>query len=200
MLMVMCDFDVPGAFLNIPLDKSNCPRPIVMRLQPDLPHPLAGSWVLLHKRVYGLRQSNCMFSKDLSAQFLAAGYIPSEADSCVYTKTLSSDPSKKCIVSMHVDDGQVVHNCPALYQQLVTVLEQRYGPLTHNASTKSYLGQAITVHSSGRVSYSMEVYIRRLCSEHRLLTEKSLDTLVNVIKLRYFKKQKKTKKKLRREE
>ena len=71
---------------------------------------------------------------------------------------------------MHVDDGQGVHNCPALYQQLVTVLEQRYGPLTHNASTKSYLGQAITVHSSGRVSYSMEGYIRRLCSEHRLLT------------------------------
>ena len=30
--MVMCDFDVPGAFLNIALDKTNCPRPIVMRL------------------------------------------------------------------------------------------------------------------------------------------------------------------------
>ena len=67
---------------------------------------------------------------------------------------------------MHVDDGQVVHNSVPLYNDLITILEKRYGPLTHNNSTTSYLGQAIAVNPSGRVSYSMEGYIRRLCKDH----------------------------------
>ena len=40
--LCMSDFDIPGAFLNIELDKISCPRPIVMRIQADLPYPLAG--------------------------------------------------------------------------------------------------------------------------------------------------------------
>ena len=72
--MTLCDFDVPGAFLNIPLDTTNCPRPIVMRLSADLPHPLAGPWVLLKKGVYGLKQLNNMFGKELRHQFTLVGF------------------------------------------------------------------------------------------------------------------------------
>ena len=82
--MVMCDFDVPGAFLNIPLDVSNCPRPIVMRLSADLPHPLAGQWVLLMKGVYGLKQSNNMFDKELRHQFSLAGFSSDPLERCVF--------------------------------------------------------------------------------------------------------------------
>ena len=167
--MVMCDFDVPGAFLNVPLDRKSCPRQILMRLQPDLPHPFAGKWCLVKKGLYGLKQSNALFAADLKAQFLKAGFLPSEADPCVYIKVSPTDPTRKCIVSMHVDDGQVVHNSPQLYQDLVTVLEERYGPLTHNASTTSYLGQNIKVDSTtGRVTYNMEGYIKRFLQEYNI--------------------------------
>ena len=71
--LCMSDFDVPGAFLNIALDKTSCPRPIVMRIQDDLPHPLAGKWVLIKKGVYGLKQSNNLFELDIRKQFKAAG-------------------------------------------------------------------------------------------------------------------------------
>ena len=162
----MCDFDVPGAFLNIPLDKSNCPRPIVIKLQSDLPHPLAGQWVLLLKGVYGLKQSNSMFEKDLRKRFTAAGFHADETEPCVYVKRHPTIARKKCIVSMHVDDGHVVHNCPELYQDLVRELESAYGPLTHNDPSTSYLGQSIKTDSTGRVTYSMEGYISRLCTQH----------------------------------
>ena len=38
---------------------------------------------------------------------------------------------------MHVDDCQVIHNCPSLYKDLKSVLEARYGTLEHNEVTSS---------------------------------------------------------------
>ena len=57
-----------------------------MKLQPDLPHPLAGRWVLLKKGLYGLKQSNNMFEKDLRQQFTKAGFLSDPAEPCIYYK------------------------------------------------------------------------------------------------------------------
>jgi hypothetical protein len=171
--MTLCDFDVPGAFLNIPLSPTTSPRQILLRLQSDLPHPYAGKWCLVKKGLYGLKQSNALFSADRAAQFTKAGFHPSAADPCVFIKFHPSDPTRKCIVSMHVDDGQAVHNCPELYNGLITTLESRYGPLTHNFLGSSYLGQHITVDSTGRISYDMSGYIHRLCRDHNVTTHAS---------------------------
>jgi hypothetical protein len=169
--LCMSDFDVPGAFLNIELDKTSCPRPIVMRIQDDLPHPLAGKWVLIKKGVYGLKQSNNLFELDIRKQFHAAGFLPLESDPCLYMKVNLLDPSKKCIVSMHVDDGQAIYNDRSLYDELISVLEKRYGALTHNAVTSSFLGQGIHRSDKGGVTLTMEGYISQLCQKFNILPE-----------------------------
>ena len=147
-----------------------------MLLQPDLPHPLAGKWVELVGALYGLKQSNHLFEKDLRSQFILAGFNPCPSDPCVYVKFHLKDKSKKCLVSMHVDDGQVIHNCPSLYKDLISVLEARYGPLEHNEVTSSFLGQAVKRSSKGAVSFSMEGYIRRLCKLHGVLPNERVET------------------------
>jgi hypothetical protein len=167
--LCMSDFDVPGAFLNIALDTTSCPRPIVMKIQDDLPHPLAGKWVLIMKGVYGLKQSNNLFEQDIRKQFAQAGYFPLDSDSCLYMKVNLLDPSKKCIVSMHVDDGQAIYNDRSLYVDLINVLEQRYGKLTHNAVTSSFLGQGIYRSDKGGVTFTMDGYISQLCGKFNIL-------------------------------
>jgi len=166
--LCMSDFDVPGAFLNIELDKTSCPRPIVMKIQEDLPHPLAGKWVLIKKGVYGLKQSNNLFELDIRKQFHKAGFLPLESDPCLYMKVNLLDPSKKWFVSMHVDDGQAIYNDRSLYDDLIGVLEQRYGALTHNPVTSSFLGQGIHRSDKGGVTFTMEGYISGLCQKFGL--------------------------------
>ena len=167
--LCMSDFDVPGAFLNIELDKTSRPRPIVMKIQEDLPHPLAGKWVLIKKGVYGLKQSNNLFELDIRKQFLAAGYLPLESDPCLYMKVNLLDPSKICVVSMHVADGQSIYNDRSIYDDLIRVLEARYGALTHNPVTSSFLGQGIHRSDKGGVTLTMEGYISQLCQKFNIL-------------------------------
>ncbi len=137
----MPSFDVPGAFLNVPLDRSTCPRQILMYLQPNLPHPLAGQWVEVTGALYGLKQSNNLFEADFRKQFIAAGFHACQSDPCVYIKFHPQNAKLKCIVNVHVDDGQAIHNCQVHYVFLIRVLEGRYGPLEHHDEAESFLGQ-----------------------------------------------------------
>ena len=78
--MHMSDFDIPGAFLNTELNKSNCPRQIVMFIQNAIPHKLAGTWVEVLRGVYGLKQSNHIFEKELCEVFASAGFSPTPSE------------------------------------------------------------------------------------------------------------------------
>ena len=158
----MPSFDVPAAFLHIPLDKKSNPRKIVMYLQKDLPHPLAGQWVEVIGALYGLKQCNNLFEADLRKQFTKAGFISCPSDPCVYVKFHPADVRMKCIVCMHVDDGQAIHNCPQVYKQLMDVLEEKYGPLEHHPQADSFLGHSIARHKRGSITFGMEGYIRKL--------------------------------------
>ena len=72
---------------------------------------------------------------------------------------------------MHVDDGQAIYNDRGLYDELISVLEKRYGPLTHNAVTTSFLGQGIHRSDKGGVTLTMEGYIGQLCAKFGILPE-----------------------------
>ena len=136
-----------------------------MYIQDDIPHKLAGIWVEVIRGIYGLKQSNHIFEEELRKVFATAGFHPTPADPSIYIKFDPTNPTLKCVVPMHVDDGLAVYNCDRLYHDLIRALEKRYGPLTHHVVSTSYTGQKITTHESGAISFSMEGYINRFLHE-----------------------------------
>jgi hypothetical protein len=77
---------------------------------------------------------------------------------------------------MHVDDGQAVYNSRSLYDSLIVVLEQRYGPLVHHLVTDSFLGQTVHRNKRGAVSYSMSGYITKLAKTHGVSEHERVST------------------------
>jgi hypothetical protein len=155
----MSDFDVPGAFLNIKLDKVSAPRQIIMRLPPDIPHPLAGKEVEVVGGLYGLKQSNHLFEQDIHPIFLSCGFTPLPSDSKVYIKRHPTSPRLKCAISMHVDDGLGIYTHRPYYDEIIAALTNRYGPLTQNDICTSHTGISLITHPTGAVSTSMQKYI-----------------------------------------
>jgi len=158
------DFDVVSAFLHIELTKANCPRQIIMHLQKNLPHPLAGKKVILLKGIYGLKQSNHMFDDDFRKQCALAGFEPTAADPCVYVKSDPSNPLHRCAVCMTVDDGLCCCTYPPLFESLIIQLESRYGPLKRNNSSTAHTGMEITHQPNGGVTLTQRRYIHRIAA------------------------------------
>jgi hypothetical protein len=59
--------------------------------------------LLVNKGLYGLKQSGSLYAEDQKQKLMALGFVPSEADECVF---ISAD--KKIIVATYVDDGLVL--------------------------------------------------------------------------------------------
>ena len=159
--LMLSDFDVPGAFLNIDLKS---PRQILIHLPKDLPHPLAGTTCEVLKALYGLKQSNHLFSLDMTESFLSAGFHPTPSDPCIFIRTDPENPSLRCGVSMTVDDGLVVYTEPKFYKELLAVLTTKYGPMTQHDVCTRHTGQEISYHKSGAITFTQAEYISRVCS------------------------------------
>ena len=161
-------FDLSNAFQNTVLDKENFPQQILMLMPDNLPGKYAsysGKWVEAHKAINGLRQANELFDKDFRRQMDIAGFTTT-CDSCVYHKQDLHDPTMKCSINMHVDDGLSVFTCSPLYQHAIDQLTLRWGKLTHQTGiTKLYNGKNIISHTNGALSLSMETYIKRATKE-----------------------------------
>jgi len=154
-------FDITGAFLHGELTSKNFPRQIIIKLQDDLPHRLAGKWVEVLKPIYGLKQSNAIFDEALRAVFISCGFNETFDDPCIFIKIHPEDTSKSCKVSMHVDDGAGVSSHKPYKDELLTALKARFGDFTYNSNCTSYTGSTITRLPSGAVHFSMAGYITR---------------------------------------
>jgi hypothetical protein len=158
------NFDVKGAFLWVP---RNSKVQIIMRLPSYIDHPLAGCDVEVLKSIYGLKDSNANFDVDFRKQIISAGF-KSTVDPCIYIKMAPnpSDPMVpyRCIVSTHVDDGRAMYNHRIFYDDLVRVLEMRYGPLSKDDNTTSYTGTTFTNNLDGSFQITQEGYLQRLFS------------------------------------
>jgi hypothetical protein len=157
------DFDITGAFLQNRLPRSATGgKQIVMRLPSDLPHPLAGTLVEVVGCLYGLKQSNNIFVQDLAATLALAHFYPTSPDPHIYIRSNPLDPTQRCIVNMHVDDGFGVSSCPLYRDELLSVLTTRYGPLTYNPECKFICGVNINRLPSGAINLSFERHITKL--------------------------------------
>ena len=156
------NFDVKGAFLWVPRESS---VQIIMRLPSYIDHPLAGCDVEVLKSIYGLKDSNANFDVDFRKQILSAGF-KSTVDPCIYIKMAPNPVNPKvpyrCIVSTHVDDGRAMYNHRIFYDDLVRVLEARYGPLSKEDNTTSYTGATFTNYPDGAFQITQEGYLQRL--------------------------------------
>ena len=90
----------------------------------------------------------------------APNYHESSApDTAVYHYSDPTDPSIKCTVPMHVDDGQILSTSRTVVDHLRTTLEVRYGPLTWNDASTQFTGTTMTRHPSGAIDFDMHKHI-----------------------------------------
>ena len=136
-------FDVDGAFLQCDLVSN---RQIITKIPDNIDHPLAGKLCIVRKSIYGLRQANKAFADDFSNTIVSAGFTKC-IDPCIYKKIIRCPKgiTKRCYVSTHVDDGKAMFNCRSIYDNLVLVLERRYG-LLKKQPLSSYTGTNFTRH------------------------------------------------------
>jgi hypothetical protein len=154
--------DVPKAFVQIPVTSENCPHPIVAKLPNNLPHRLAGRWIILNALVYGTKQANHAFTKEFDRVIKSAGFNPTLGDPHIYTCFHPSDRTKYAILSTHVDDGFIIESYSPYSQKLVSAIENRFGICTKSFPCTIFIGQTIKRHPSGAVTLSMGKAIRKL--------------------------------------
>jgi hypothetical protein len=158
--LLISDADVVGGFLHIPLDS---PVPMFLRLPNNLPHPLAGRLLEIHHAIYGLRESNRLFNIEMSRVIMEdAGFVVS-ADPQQFV-AFESDPGRRCVVSVTVDDLLILSNSVSLRQRLLDALQSRFGALTVNLSTSMHAGVEFSRTAEGGVRLSQNKAIARAAS------------------------------------
>ena len=161
-VFLMSDADVVGGFLHIPL---NSPVPMYLLLPDNLPHPLAGRYLLIQHAIYGLRESNRLFSLEMTRVITkVAGYVSTQGDSQLFVKADKVDPGYICIASVTVDDVLILTNSASMRQELLDALASRFGPLTINMESAMHAGVEFTRLPSGGVLLTQDRAIARAAS------------------------------------
>lgn len=84
-------------------------------------------YVKINKAVYGLSESALDWYKELSDTLIAAGFVRSDTDRCLFAKFEGT--RNVVTVVTHVDDLIVSHSSALHRNQLLQTLEQLYGKL-----------------------------------------------------------------------
>lgn len=166
------NFDLPSAFLQNRLPRSSTGgKQVVMKLQHNLPHPLAGKWVEVTGALYGLPWSNNIFWKDFDVTMAKAHFLPIQIpdqpcpstpiDNHIYSRFDPTDPNRKMVVPVTVDDGLMVGQDTLQFEtELIGVLKERYGNnITYKENTKDFTGSTLTRHNHGAISIDLQKYI-----------------------------------------
>jgi transposase InsO family protein len=144
--------DAITAFLNGKLDDEEA---VYIRL-PD------GRIVKLSKALYGLRRSPRLWYNELSGFLISIGYLPLEADPCVFQHKQS-----RCFILAYVDDLILVTVTKQQMTELKQAIMDKFkcrdmGPVTH------YLGLRILRNRTRRsLEISMEPYLQKLGTDFK---------------------------------
>jgi hypothetical protein len=169
------NFDLPSAFVNgNALTRAHTGgKQVVMLIQPGLPHPLAGKWVEVLGALYGLPWSNNIFWLDFDITMAKAQFFPIQIpeepclstpiDNHIYSRFDPSDPNKKIVVSVTVDDGLIIGQDALQFEtELIAVLKERYGPnITYKEVTYDFCGSRLTRDTNGALTFDLEKYIMK---------------------------------------
>ena len=172
--------DVPGAFMQTDIDEE-----VHVRLEGEMAELLASVdsrlyeqymveergksvlYVKLKKALYGTLQAALLFWKDLSG-FLVdeLGYTLNKYDSCVANKMVNG---KQCTILWHVDDLKISHVEESVIEEVIAMLNERYGKLDEVTVTRGdvheYLGMTMDYSVPGEVSFKMTEYVEKMLDE-----------------------------------
>ena len=118
-------------------------------------------WVyLLHKCLYGLKQSSRVWNKKFDMFLQKFGLVASEADPCVYYLRRGSDV---IIVAIWVDDGLIAGSSLELVHTIITYLKEHFDVTSRPADM--FVGLHITRDRPKRhLHLSQPTYITRMLS------------------------------------
>lgn len=166
------NFDLPSAFVQNKLTREHTGgKQVVMKLQDNLPHHLAGQWVEVVGALYGLPWSNNIFWQDFDITMAKAQLFPIQIpgepcpstpiDNHIYSRFDPEDPNRKLIVPVTVDDGLMVgQDALAFELELISVLKDRYGSnITYKDNTKEFCGSRLTRDVNGAITFDLQKYI-----------------------------------------
>lgn len=156
------DFDIVGGFLRI---KRDSPIRMFILFPPNLPHSLAGKYVEVLGALYGLRESNRLFSLEVSRVVIAAGFVScTDSSPMTFVAFHPDDKGLKCIVNTHVDDFRSKDNCSMLTDRLHEALVDRFEEVTTNDPSTSFAGVSLVQHSNGACEVHQGPYFERVGS------------------------------------
>ena len=169
------DFDVPGAFLQNRLPRSetgskqlwtllpkDIPTDCLPSLPPTrkLPNPKPTRVAEIVGSMYGLKQANSIFDKDFAATLASHSFLPVPEDPHTFTKRCPSNPENYLHLNMHVDDGQYFSTSKLLTEELCTLINNRYGPdVPFRPVSEGICGVRLTRHPNHDVTLDMEKHI-----------------------------------------
>jgi len=158
--LVINGSDIPIAYPKCPTTPENCPRPIYVKIQNNVPHPLAGQWLAVTGLIYGLKQSNHVFDKEETAVILSAGFTATLADPHIFIRRNPSNPLMYCIHTTHVDDGRTIfsESAQCYYDELLAAHTKRWGPLTLHEPITDFLAQEYHIDPAGPITLTMSKY------------------------------------------
>ena len=160
--LYIIDADVVGGFLNIPL---NSPVPMFLHLPRNLPHPLAGKYLRIFHAVYGLQESNRLFSLEMTRVIVSdAKFRASRAEPQQFLRCDPVDPGIKCIGNVTVDDVLIVTNSLSLAEALLDALTTRFGPLTVHRDSQMHTGIEMVRRPDGGLLLTQDGAIARAAS------------------------------------
>jgi hypothetical protein len=172
--------DVPGAFMQADIDELVVVKfegelaKLLTKVDPDLyskfiiqEHGKDVIYVELQKALYGTLQAALLFWKELTRYLVdVLGFELNPYDECVANKTING---KQCTILWHVDDLKLSHVDPAVLEDIVAKLGERFGkeePLTINrGKVHDYLGMTLDYSVDGKVRIAMDDYIMRMLDE-----------------------------------
>jgi hypothetical protein len=111
-------------------------------------------YVKLTKALYGTLQAAMLFWKDLTGYLMQQGFVLNPYDNCVANKMIDGT---QCTVLWHVDDLKISHVKQEVLEDLITVLNERYGELEPLTLTRGdihdYLGMTLDCSTPGRSTF-----------------------------------------------
>ena len=160
------NFDITSAFIN---DPNGLPRSLTgdyqlyTRLPRSdlLPSQYSGSLAELTGPMNGIKQANHIFDQGLRQLYISNGLDPCPSSEYTFRKTLPDNPNEFLIVSMGVDDGEIVTTSPTLLTQFKQLIIQRYGHVDF-VTSHGMCGTQYTYNDNGSISLGYGPYIRRL--------------------------------------
>jgi len=159
------NFDLPSAFINnnaLPRDKTGGYQLYTRLPQSDmLPSKYSGKLAELTGPMNGIKQANHIFDQGLRDTYTKNGFNPCPSSEYTFRKASTTNPHEYFIVSMGVDDGEIVTTSPTILEQFKQLITQRYGHVDF-VKSQGMCGTLYTYNEDGSISLGYGPYIRRM--------------------------------------